>query len=138
MTLATAIEADITAVVAKAAAFEAQIPAAIQLIESEIESFFNWLAGETPAITVAVQTAIGLVNQVQAAGVTIPPALHTDIAALNTAVAGLNAAAAATNAGASPAASVIAGYVAIKNVSGATSDVSTAALQAAAATKPTT
>ena len=137
MTLAQTIEADITAIVAKAAAFEAEIPEAIAVLEHEVVLFFQWLAQETPAITVAVQTAIGLVNQVQAAGVKIPPALQTDIGALNTAVAGLNAAAAATNAGATPTAAVIAGYVAIKNVSAATSAVSTAAVQAASTTKTT-
>lgn len=134
MTLTTVVESAITVIVAKAAAWEADVENAVALAESEIALFFQWLASEMPAITSAVQTAEGLVTQASAAGVPIPASVTADLGALNTAVAGLNAAAAATNAGGNPAQAVLALYTAVKNAGVSAATVSTDAISAAGPT----
>jgi hypothetical protein len=134
--LGAIIEADITAIVAKATAWEADVEGAIQVIASEVESFFQWLASETPAITAAVQTATGFVAQVQAAGVPIPASLASDVNDLSVAVAGLQAVASATNAGANPATAIVQGYTAAKSAAAAAANVSAAAMTAATMVAP--
>jgi hypothetical protein len=134
MSLETILESAITYVVAKAAAWEADIAGAVEVVEADVELFFQWMASEMPAVTSAVQTVEGLVNQAQAAGVPLPSSVTSDLGALNTAVAGLNAAAAATNSGANPAQSVLALYTAVKQANGAAASLSTATIAAAGPT----
>lgn len=134
MTATTVIESAITSIVAKATAWEADIENAVDLVESEVTLFFQWLASVMPQVTSAVQTVEGLLNEAQAAGVTLPASVTTDLSALNTAVAGLNAAAAATNAGQKPAQAVLALYTAVKTASAAAANLSTAAVSAAGPT----
>lgn len=134
MTVATILESAITYVVAKAAAWEADIEGAVEVIEADVELFFQWMASEMPAVTSAVQTVEGLVNQAQAAGVPLPSSVAADLGDLNTAVAGLNAAAAATNAGANPAQSILALYTAVKQANSSASNLSTATIASAGPT----
>ena len=134
MTLATVLESAVTYVVAKATAWEADIENAVEVVEADVELFFQWIASEMPAVTSAVQTVEGLVNQAQAAGVPLSPTVTTDLGALNTAVAGLNAAAAATNAGANPAQSSLARYTAVKQSGASAANLSTAVIAPAGPT----
>lgn len=134
MSVETVIESMITTIVAKAAAWEADVANAVDLVEAEVALFFQWLASVMPQVTADVQTVEGLVNQAQAAGVPLPSAVTTGLGALNTAVAGLNAAAAATNAGAKPSQAVLALYTAVKGVSAGAATLSTAAVSAAGPT----
>lgn len=134
MSLETVIESMITEIVAKAAAWEADIVEAVDLVESEVALFFQWLTTVMPQVTSEVQTVEGLVNQASAAGVPLPAAVTTGLGVLNTAVAGLNAAAAATNAGAKPSQAVLALYTAVKGVSASAASLSTAAVAPAGPT----
>lgn len=130
------LESDITAIVAKATAWEADIENAGEVVEADVEKFFQWLAQETPTITAIVQTATGFVSQVQAAGVPIPASLSGDISDLQSAVTALQATASATNSGATPAQSIVQGYTAFKTAQAAAASVSASAMTAATMVAP--
>ena len=136
MTIQTVLESDVNAIVAKAAAFVAGVENAAEIVVEDVDTFFQWLAGEAPTITAAVQTVTGLVGEMQAANVPLPSSLAGDLADLNAAVAGLNAAAQATNSGSNPAQAVIAGYVAAKSVAATTATLSSTVVSGATPVQP--
>ena len=48
MTIQTVLESDVNAIVAKAAAFVAGVENAAEIVVEDIDTFFQWLAGEAP------------------------------------------------------------------------------------------
>lgn len=118
----TTTEAEVVSVIAKVAAD-------VKLVESEIDRCVKWVAGEVPQIVSALQTAVGLAQQV---GVVDTGELQ----AANAAVLALNTFAASVNSGTSDSQSVVNGYVAYKSAMAAVATATASA--AAAAVKPAT
>lgn len=112
-------EADVVALISKVAA-------GVQLVEKDVDRGIKWVAGEAPAIVSALQTAVGLAQQV---GMVNP----AELAAANAAVTALNAFASSVNSGVADGQAVVNGYVAYKQ---ATAAVAAAAANAAQAAVP--
>ena len=83
-------------------------------VESELASFWTWLAAHAGEISQDAQAVTGTLATLQAAGLVIPSVVTTAVAAMNTAVSGLNAAVTSAAAGAAPVNVVVAAYTAAK------------------------
>ena len=112
-------EADVQAVIAN-------IGKGVALAESTLASALSWVASEVPTIVPYLEEAISFATAVGAAS---NPEAATVIAAAQTAVAALNAVATAQGSGASSAATLLAGYTAIKTTQAAGAQVTVAATQ---------
>ena len=115
-------ESDVLAVIAK-------IKAEVPVIEADINNALRWVANAAPSIAASVTEVATLVEQV---GIMNPTVVKA-IADANKAVVAINAFANAMQKGQGTAASVVAGYVAVKS---AQSSAATAAVAAASASKP--
>ena len=119
----TVTEKDVVAIVVKA-------KQEIELAAHEINAALGWIASNTPAIAADIRQVSSII---QLAGV-IDPAAEAGVAAAvvaaNTAVAGLNAFASAYQNGSGNAASVVAGYTAIKQAQAAVASATAIAVSA--------
>lgn len=107
----------------------AKIKAEVPVVENDINGALRWVANSAPSIAAAITEVAALVEQV---GIMNPTVLNA-IADANKAIVALNAFASSMQKGQGTAASVVAGYVAVKSAQGA---AATAAVAAASSSKP--
>jgi len=122
----TVTENDVVAIVVK-------VKQGVELAAHEVSAALGWIADNTPAIAADIQQVSSII---QLAGVVDPAAaagVTAAVAAANTAVAGLNAFASAYNNGSGNAASVVAGYTAIKQAQAAVASATAIAVSAPSA-----
>jgi len=97
---------------------------------TDLHLCLTWVAAHAAEITSDVQAVLGIVQQVQAAGIKLPPQTQVAIDAANTAMNAINAYAAAANSGQNTVTSLLAGYTAAKEASAAHSAVAIAVANA--------
>lgn len=103
------------------------------VVEADIVAAQHWIASNAPAIATDIQQVLSLVEVV---GVGTNPEVAAAVTAANLAVGALNAFAAASNSGGTPAQSVVAGYVAVKQAQSAVSSAMAASVAAPTAAAP--
>lgn len=123
MSIWTTIENEFTTTETWVLSFIVKLQAGVEMAITDFQAFWSWIGAHAGDITSGVQMVTTAVNEIQAAGLPVPPAATTAIEAMNVAVQGLDAAVAASNAGQSSVQVALAGYTAAKQ---AASSVQTA------------
>lgn len=112
-------------------AFAGKVWAEVPIAQKEIVAIANWIVGEIPALTSAINAATPIVDVALGAA---DPTIAVKMAALNAAMGGLNSFAASAQAGTLNADAVVQGYSALKAASSAAANVAATAAHVIAVT----
>ena len=122
----TAVRAELVRTEAAVQSIVTEIVSDGEVALADLQGAGNWIASHAPQIAAGVTQAVALATALDAP---VPAALLTEVQAASTA---LTVFAAAHNAGTSTASSVVSGYVAYKQATGALSSATAASIQAKA------